>query len=395
VLATELCRQARSVGADPADLLDRIREVEATRERTRQDAEVAAVCGQLAGPDPRPGLGRFLALDPELRHRVRSQRDLPLFDWLEQVTARSKGTQHGAAIDAVFAVAAAASAAERGDDEATIALLEPRRSLIAGLARANELQAEARGRIAARRRTAAASALDQARLALARGDLETCERLCDQADGRDLDRALRPALDQVRHEVRTLLEGVSPGSVAPEWLPHHCHLLGIAWLRTGAEVARARELWQLGRSQEHAGNRLFKCRLDVCLELVEPLPDPLPDAWWGPGSSLVRQLRGAIASADRLTAAGQPRAALDVMRRRAVTANQQLQSAARLAAAWLAVDPGCTNDRFSAAIALARFVRLPADRAPDLPIEGAWSPDQLTSLAERAERWLATWHERQ
>jgi hypothetical protein len=48
VLATELCRQARSVGADPADLLDRIREVEATRERTRQDAEVAAVCGQLA-----------------------------------------------------------------------------------------------------------------------------------------------------------------------------------------------------------------------------------------------------------------------------------------------------------------------------------------------------------
>ncbi len=847
VLATELCRQARSVGADPADLLEQIRQVEALKERAHQDAEVAAVCAQLAGADRRPGLERFLALEPELRHRVRIQRDLPLLEWLEAVAARNKGAQHGAAIDAVLAVAAAASAAERGDDEATLALLEPHRSPIAGLARANELQAEARGRIAARRRAAAASALEQAQLALSRDDLEICERLCDQADGRDLDRALQPALDQVRHElrarqelkrglttvdhlvasgdlvsarhelevllaadrvevaqvaalrrrlddlraelrrvwcvcandvgeqpdhhdlvgellgrlpyceaaqpwlapggrelvvastegphvflgrvsvddgrlrerrylrapaalgelisatvdgdalwligdsgrvlqvswttgepvrwlsldrfligaerierafvvpggshlwlevsvptglpsdrvieidpwrlrrelpaarsfhplaagsssgvvgmgfdggavrytergavaeeiaagvrmqvstvvidpdrelvvlgsrlggageieivrtragrtihrrtlvatssesahccvsarepgllavhhhvehddigrpdvqlavfrfsdpelaavyttpapwylvlaqdadaaqavclwdssrgveierlgsqppafgdaiglharwfaplldghfacgsaadagdtallsaanraadrgdwheVRTLLEGVPPGSVAPEWLAHHCHLLGIAWLRTGAEAARARELWQLGRSQEHAGDRFFKCRLDVCLEIVEPLPDPLPDEWWGPGASLVRQLRGAIASADRLTAGGPPRASLDVLRRRAVTGNEELQSAARLTAAWLAVDPGCTNDRFSAAIALARFVTLATARAPglrvlDLPIEGAWSRDRLTSLAEDARRWLAAW----
>ena len=201
-LATELCRQARSVGADPADLLAQIRAVEAAKERARQDAQVAAVCGQLAGSDPRPGLERFLALEPELRHRVRSQRDLPLLDWLDQVAARNKGAQHGAILDAVLAVAAAASSAERGDDEATLALLEPHRARIAGLARANELQAEARGRIAARRRTAAARALDQAQLALTRGDLETCERLCDQVDGRDLDRALHPALDQMRHELR-------------------------------------------------------------------------------------------------------------------------------------------------------------------------------------------------
>ena len=124
------------------------------------------------------------------------------------------------------------------------------------------------------------------------------------------------------------------------------------------------------------------------------MPDPLPDEWWGPGASFVRQLRGAIASADRLMAAGRPREALDVMRRRVVTAHRELQSTARLAAAWLAVDPGCPNDRFSAAIALARFVGLAAHRPLDLPVEGAWSRDQLTALAERAERWLATWHER-
>lgn len=846
--ATELCRQARTVGADTAELLDQIREAEATRERARKDAEVDAVCAQLAGADPRTGLQRFLALEPELRHRVRIQHDLPVLEWLEAVAARNKGTQHGAAIDAVLAVAAATSAAERGDDERALALLEPHRALLANLARANELQAEARRTIAARRRTAAASALDQARRALAGGDLETCERMCDQADGRDLDRALRPALDQVRrelharqelkrglamvdhlvasgdlvsarheleillaadqadvahaaalrrrlddlraelrrawcvcasdvgeqpghhdlvgellgrlpyaesalpwlapdgrelvvasaegphlflgrvsvddgrlrerrhlrapsplgelisatvdgdalwligdagrvlqvswttgepvrwlsldrflignerierafvapggshlwlevslpggspsdrvieiepwrlrrelpsarcfqplfagsssgvvgmgldggavrytergavaeeiaagarmqvsavvidpdrelvvlgsrfegtgeidivrtragrtihrrtlvatssesahrcasargpgllavhhhvehddiehdaikprdvqlavfrfadpelvpvyatpapwdlilaqdaeaaqavclwdssrgleierlgsqppafgdaiglrarrfapvldghfscgsaaadagdtallaaanraasrgdwHEVRTLLEGVPPGSVAPEWLAHHCHLLGIAWLRTGAEAARVRELWQLGRSREQPGERLFRCQLDVCLDLVEPLPDPLPDEWWGPGASFVRQLRGAIASADRLTAAGQPRAALDVIRRRVVTGHQELQSAARLAAAWLAVDPSGTGDRFSAAIALARFVTLTAHPVLDLPIEGAWSREQLTSLAERAKQWLTGW----
>jgi hypothetical protein len=161
-----------------------------------------------------------------------------------------------------------------------------------------------------------------------------------------------------------------------------------------------RELWQLGWSREPAVDRLFKCRLDVCLELVEPLPDPLSDEWWGPGASFVRQLRGAIASADRVTAAGQPRAALDVMRRRVVTGHRELQSSARLAAAWLAVAPSCTNDCFSAAIALARFVRLATTGtlgfpALDLPIEGAWSREQLTSLAERAQQWLTAWHERQ
>jgi hypothetical protein len=82
------------------------------------------------------------------------------------------------------------------------------------------------------------------------------------------------------------------------------------------------------------------------------------------------------------------------MRRRVVTANHELQSAARLAAAWLAVDPSCTNDRFSAAIALARFVRLAAGRALDLPIEGAWSQDRLASLAGDANQWLTAWHDR-
>jgi len=214
------------------------------------------------------------------------------------------------------------------------------------------------------------------------------------AGGTELISAANRAADRDDwHEVRRLLESMPHDRVAPRWLAHHCHLLGIAWLRTGAEPARALSLWQLGHAHDRGDDRYFTCRLDVCLDLVEPLPDPLPDGWWSSGASLVRQLRGAIATADRLMAAGEPEAALEAMRRRAVTGNQELQSAARLAAAWLATHPHRTADRFDKAIALARFAALARRPTRDLPIEGAWSREQLTSVADDADRWLATWHD--
>ena len=842
--ATELCRQARAVGADTTALLEQIREAEAARRRARDDAALAAVCTQLADADLRPGLAAFLALDPDLRRRARGHLDLPMLEWLEQASTRHKGARHGAIIDAVLAIAAAADALARGDDEPALAILDPHGPLIAGVARASELRAEAQRRIAARRRDTATRALAEAQLALAAGDLELCERLCDRTDRRDLDAAQRPDLDQVRHElaerrdvvrrreridqlaasgdlvtarreiegllaqapvagehsdasrarlaelraelrrawclrsddagerradldlvgellgplpyaegiapwlvagggeivvataegahvflgrvsvddgrlldrrylrapeplgavisttvdgdtmwlagetgrvlqvswttgepvrwlsltrfltgleriqrvfllpggahlwfeasvpggepsnrvvevetwrlrrelstsryvqplvagaascvfgtfydggvvrytergalaeeiaacahvrvsafavdpdgelvvlgsrfdeaeelgeidimriqagrairrrtlpdssceralrcasarvpgllvvhhsvelddarllvyrfaepdlapvftvhapsdfilaqdveatqvvglwdsvrgveiarigaqppafsdaldgrarwfvpalgdylacgspggddrdakrlaaadqaarrgnwqeVRTLLEGVPLDSVTPRWIAHHCHLLGIAWLRTGAEAARVCELWRAGLPREQEADRYFTCRLDACLELVEPMPDPLPDAWWSPGTAPVRQLRGAIAMADRLLAAGDPHAALQVMRRRAVTRSRELQSTARLAAAWLAIEPHHTEDCFDKAIALARFVAFTTRHPIDLPIPEAWSPEQLTAVADRAEQWLTTWHER-
>jgi hypothetical protein len=195
------------------------------------------------------------------------------------------------------------------------------------------------------------------------------------------------------NEVRALLEDVPLDSLAPALIAHHCHLLGIAWLRTGAEAARVRTLWQAGLPREQEAGRYFTCRLDACLELVEPMPDPLPAEWWNAGASHVRQLRGAIATADRLLAAGSPQAALEVMRRREVTRIRELQSAARLATAWLAIDPHRTGDCFDKAIALARFVALTAKQLFDLPIQEAFRPEQLTAIAGRAEQWLASWHE--
>jgi hypothetical protein len=838
--ATELARRARSSGAETAALLDEIRAADEAQRRARDAAEVAAVGAQLAGADPRPGLAAFLALDPELRKRVRSQVESPVLDWLEQAVTRNRGARPGALIDAVLAIPAAADALDRDEDERALAILEPHARALAGLARAGELQADARRRIAARRRAAAAAALDEAQRALAGGDLDLCDRRCEQADGRDLDAALRPRLDQVRRDARerratarslarvdqlvasgdlvtarreleallagplateqvaalrtrcdelraqlwrtwcvrsdgasqphntrdpigellgrfpyietiapwVLAEGrelaiasaygrhvffgrvavddgrlldrhylrapeplgplisttvdgdtlwligetgrvlqaswrtgepvrwasltpfligderleraflipgaghlwlemsepgrdraqrvieiegwrlrrefpdsrsiypvlagaascviglgldtgavrytdrgavadelaafarmrvtavaVDPGGdlvalgslsgdddhdgleiarvqsgrlircqtlaetsyetshrcaaardagllaihhwierdrarlsvfrfadrdlapvyavdvpvdcvlaqdreaaqvvalwdrapgievtriaaqpppfgdatashlrwflppvgdfmcgagvtdgggvtlvavadaaarrgawekvrevlepvpldrVAPHWIAHHCHLLGIAWLRTGGDAARVRELWQRGQAHE-SEERVLTCRLGECLELLEPMPDPLPEAWWSSEATVLRQLRGAIATADRLLEAGDPRAALEVMRRRVVTGSHELQSAARLAAAWLANDPRETPEHFDKAIALARFVVLAAQPTTDLPIEGAWSRDQLAAVASDAERWLATWHER-
>ena len=194
-------------------------------------------------------------------------------------------------------------------------------------------------------------------------------------------------------KARTALETTAPDSVAPEWRAHHYHLLGLAWLHTGIEPERVRDLWQTGQSHEPGDDvRLFSCRLDVCLDLVEPPPDPLPADWWDAGAPLIRQLRGAIATADRHQAAGDARTALDTLRRRVVTHSGELQSTARLAAAWLAIDAEAP-DGFDKAIALARFVALHLRGAVDLPIAGAWSADRLADIADQAQRWLATWHE--
>jgi hypothetical protein len=190
--------------------------------------------------------------------------------------------------------------------------------------------------------------------------------------------------------VRATLEPTPVDQVAPTWVAHHCHLLGLAWLRTGEPPERVHALWETGRSHEDTSRPILRCHLDLCVDLVAPLPTPLPADWWGSEAPLLRQLRGAVATADDHMAAGDPRAALQALRRRAVTQASELQSQARLAAAWLAVDAGPRYAMFDKAIALARFVALAArEHAIDLPIAAAWSRDRLAALADQAQHWLA------
>lgn len=195
------------------------------------------------------------------------------------------------------------------------------------------------------------------------------------------------------HEVRAKLEHVALDSVSPGQLPHHCHLLGLALLRTQADAARIRTLWTTGLALERSDAPPFRlCGLDACLELLDAPSESTetPSA----GASLTRELRAVIATADRLLAIGDPQAALSALRCRAVTVASELQSTARLAAAWLAVDADRARDRFDKAIALARFVELPSRDAIELPIEAAYQPERLADLLAQANHWLATWDDR-
>jgi hypothetical protein len=194
-------------------------------------------------------------------------------------------------------------------------------------------------------------------------------------------------------EVRARLEPVPLDEVEPHEIAHHCHLLGIALLRTGAAAARVHEIWSAGLRHDVSEERYSSCKLDRCLELIEPLPDPLPDAWWGDGATLIRQLRGAIATADRCLAANDASAALEALRCRAVSKTGETQSAARLAAAWLASEPHGAAACFDKAIALSRFVEIAAHGKLDLPALEAWNQDRLSAVADQAERWLAGWLE--
>lgn len=200
--ALELCRQARALGAESQAVIDEIRQAEAVQRRLRDDADAAAVCALLGEPDRRAGLARYLTLEAELRRRVRSQLALAMLDWLESATRHHKESRHGALIDAVLALAAAGDALARGDDEHAIALLERHAPALGDVGHASELAAEAHRRIAVRRRATATTGIEQARDALAAGDLDGCERACDQLDRRDLDGTQRQQLDELVDRLR-------------------------------------------------------------------------------------------------------------------------------------------------------------------------------------------------
>jgi hypothetical protein len=186
-----------------------------------------------------------------------------------------------------------------------------------------------------------------------------------------------------------LLEVLPPHEIAPGLVPHLYHLLGIALLRA-RDPARARAAWEMGMRSEQR-DEYFRCPFASCLDLIEPMPAPLPVEWWGPEASIVRQLRGAIVTADRFLAANDPRGALGVLRRRSVTRSGELQSFARLAAAWLAIDPQSAEERFDKALALSRFTALGGRGGGALAIEDEWPAEQLANLVERCEHWLDRW----
>jgi len=188
-------------------------------------------------------------------------------------------------------------------------------------------------------------------------------------------------------EVRRCLSTIDSGDLDDSRAARWYYLLGMALVHDGrwkeALAVLDREL------DDDEGFYDF----DSLIELAKWLDDPSAAREWGPGQPLVRQLLGAISTADRALEAGDATAALATLDRPAVWQGAEVQSAARLAAASLETTPRTPAERFRKRLALAFFCDLHGRKSSDLRRELllpglAWDQPQLERIEQRARAWL-------
>ncbi|MCP4655416.1 MAG: hypothetical protein GY856_08355, partial [bacterium] len=193
-------------------------------------------------------------------------------------------------------------------------------------------------------------------------------------------------------EVRNRLQAVDPAELDDGRCCHYYHLLGLAFLYL-ERSAEAMAAFEKGLEYDEG-----TCFLHPLVELVRPMSDPPEPEEWGPDQPLVRQIAGAIRTADRALSADDPEAALAALDRPPLWRALEVQSAARLAEAWLRVpvaagSPGVAAERFRKRLGLALFCHLyengpPVYRGLDLPGLG-WESSRLAEIARRAHAWLS------
>jgi hypothetical protein len=125
--------------------------------------------------------------------------------------------------------------------------------------------------------------------------------------------------------------------------------------------------------------------LDVAGALLEPL-----DGEAEPRGSALRLVVRACRLADGFFDRGEWAAAREVLEIPAVHATVEVQSAARLARAYLALEPATPHDVFRKAVALTRFAGI--DSSPrwsryEIPGLG-WGPERLPAIAAESREWL-------
>ncbi len=111
---------------------------------------------------------------------------------------------------------------------------------------------------------------------------------------------------------------ITPRDVTDCYVKHYYHLLGLARLRAG-ETREAAAAFAKGLEHEHYG----LCNLRSLSLLTRPMPEaPAPADWGphqpagqGPQQPVVRQLLGAILTADRARLAGDAAAARTALAR--------------------------------------------------------------------------------
>ncbi len=188
--------------------------------------------------------------------------------------------------------------------------------------------------------------------------------------------------------VEALLAVSDQGDLEERHLRHYYHLRGLLHLHRG----RDREaLVAFDEADQHQGS----CELEPLIDLTRPMPSTFEAESWGPDQPVIRQLIGAIRSADEAFAAGDLEQTRRILERPSIWRAQELQSSARRARLWLATATTSPRERHTKRRALAQFFFLQnlgrqSMRHQILRADLSWDTDRLAALAERAEAWLET-----
>jgi hypothetical protein len=187
-------------------------------------------------------------------------------------------------------------------------------------------------------------------------------------------------------EVRDRLAPIDPSSLDAGSAQHRHHMLGMALLGLG-EREEARCVLREGTAIQ--GGR---CDLSLPLAMATPL-DAEGEEAWSADQAFVRDLLGAVETADARLAQGDPAGARCALDRLVVTEAHEVQSLGRLAVAWLHDAAAGEEQRFDEARALATFCAEQAQRGVVYRREllvptGMWDEARLADVAVQAARWL-------
>ena len=182
-------------------------------------------------------------------------------------------------------------------------------------------------------------------------------------------------------EAHALLEPMQTRGLDDAGLQHRLHLLGIARYLAG-EIQEAAACWE-----QAVFVRGGQCEITPWLALARPLGQ-------GERGSRARRLVERVQQADRALAAGDPAAAIRLLRRDPdLWTALEAQSLGRLAEAHLRLPARAAGERFDKALALASLVKAAADTTDlrqELALPGAmWDRARIEPLVAQARAWLA------
>ncbi len=171
------------------------------------------------------------------------------------------------------------------------------------------------------------------------------------------------------------------------YVAHYYHLLGLGLLYSG-EAGEALAAFEKSLEYEKYGI----CDLDPLVHLAQPMAESPEPEEWAVDKPVMRQLLGALRTADQALERGDPEAALEVLERPLIWRTVEVQSAARLAAAHLELDDSRPAGRYRQRLALAFFLdvhhRDTGERREILLPDLSWERERLDELEERVTAWL-------